>query len=83
MAVTRKPKMGSVADVDINALINKGGSVASETGQDKSTTGSLVLRLPTDMLTQVDTAVKARPIKIPRHTWILEAIHEKLSRETS
>jgi hypothetical protein len=32
------------------------------------------------MLTQIDQAVKARPIKTPRHTWLLEAIYEKLSR---
>jgi len=32
------------------------------------------------MLKEIDRAVKARPYRMPRHTWLLEAIHEKLTR---
>ncbi|MBZ5603169.1 MAG: hypothetical protein LAO79_12780 [Acidobacteriia bacterium] len=32
------------------------------------------------MLKEVDDALKHRPYKMPRHMWLLEAIHEKLMR---
>ena len=38
------------------------------------------LRIPVSMLKEIDRAVKARPYKIPRHSWLLEAVHEKLAR---
>lgn len=41
----------------------------------------IVLRVPTPLLFRVDEVVKARPIRIPRHTWLLEAVLEKLERE--
>ena len=83
MAIARKPKASidikSAAAVDINALIRKGGSVAGEKEEGKPT--PILLRLPSEVLSQVDTALKSRRIKTPRHTWILEAIVEKLERE--
>ena len=33
------------------------------------------------MLARVDQALQAQPIKIPRKTWILQAIQEKLARD--
>ena len=38
------------------------------------------LRIPAPMLKEIDKAVKGRPYKMPRHLWLLEAIHEKLTR---
>jgi len=38
------------------------------------------LRIPASMLKEIDKAVRARPYKIPRHSWLLEAVHEKLAR---
>ena len=32
------------------------------------------------MLEEIDKAVKSRPYKMPRHMWLLEAVHEKLAR---
>ena len=32
------------------------------------------------MLEEIDQAVKSRPYKMPRHMWLLEAVHEKLAR---
>ncbi len=84
MAITRKPKAtpGSGPVVDIDALIHKGGSVAgSEAPQRSERHAPVVLRIPVDVLAQVDTAVQRRPVRIPRHTWIMEAIVEKLERE--
>jgi hypothetical protein len=42
---------------------------------------TVVLRVPPKILKEVDAAVQARPVRIPRHTWLLEAIVEKLERE--
>lgn len=38
------------------------------------------LRIPVLMLKEIDEAVNGRPYKMPRHMWLLEAIHEKLTR---
>ncbi len=87
MAIARKPlrsglSMGS--GVDVEALINKGGSTPAREAAAKSHTGTtpIVLRLPTELLDQVDSLLKARPVRLPRHTWILEAVYEKLKRES-
>jgi hypothetical protein len=39
------------------------------------------LRIPEDVAARVDRAVRSRPVKIPRHTWPLEALVEKLDRD--
>jgi hypothetical protein len=46
----------------------------------KSGTVTVSLRVPIPMLNEIDSAVRSRPYKIPRHMWLLEAIHEKLAR---
>jgi hypothetical protein len=82
MAITRKPRAkGESADVDVDALINKGGTPPTQNGDLEQGTTAVVLRLPSDMLKQINACVKARPVRIPRHTWLIEAVHEKLSRE--
>ena len=84
MAITRKPQATTSQSppVDVEALINRGGSSPRSAPPDtKPEIVPIQLRLPADMLNQIDSAVKARPVRLPRHTWILEAIHEKLSRE--
>ena len=86
MAVTRRPKPALVATaspVDVDALISKGGSVARAGAESAAPakTAPVVLRLPPDVLTRVDRAVEARRVKVPRHTWLMEAVIEKLERE--
>ncbi len=84
MAVTRKPaKKPTPQAVDVEALILKGGSVAGEAEAAGQTgkAASVVLRIPADVMERVDQAVQSRRIKTPRHTWLLEAIVEKLDRE--
>ncbi len=84
MAITRKPKSSAAsALVDVDALINKGGSSPAPAAASTEGTAAIVLRVPSAVLTRVDAAVKARPVRTPRHTWLLEAIHEKLEREAS
>lgn len=86
MAITKKPKpQTSAENVDVDALIRKGGSVAGETaGGEADASGkttSVILRIPGDVMIRIDEAVRARRIKTPRHTWLMEAIIEKLDRE--
>ena len=84
MAVARKPKVSNkaVPQVDVDLLIAKGGEVA---GQEETETEvsikTVPLRVSSDLLAQIDASVKAQPIKIPRNTWLLHAIMEKLERD--
>jgi hypothetical protein len=84
MAISRKPKQSSSAakNVDVNALINKGGSVGGKNGEQERDAVPVILRVPEDILEKVDASVQARRIKTPRHTWLLEAVLEKLERES-
>jgi hypothetical protein len=88
MAITKKPKpsalpVSDTSSVDVDALINKGGSIATfkktilET--DKNKTKQIALHIPIDLFEKMETVRKSRMIKLPRHTWILEAISEKVS----
>lgn len=87
MAVTRKPKAADAAGghtVDVDELINRGGGIArpAEAGSEPSAKAVLVnLRIPGDVLTRIDRAVAARRVRTPRHTWLMEAVLEKLERE--
>ena len=83
MAITRKPAAAKrAASVDVDELIQRGGSspTATETAEDRVV--AVILRLPATMIRSIDMAVKRRPVRIPRHTWLLEAIHEKLTRDS-
>ena len=79
MVISSKPKK---KDVDVNTLINKGGSVAAkEPIHDVQALVRLQLRLSPDMLARVDGLIGKRLAKPSRHHWLLEAIEEKLKRE--
>jgi hypothetical protein len=41
------------------------------------------LRLSGKVLDNVDSCVARRTVRIPRHTWLLEAIIEKIQREAA
>ena len=85
MAITRKPHRSPAPAVDVDALISRGGSPTGapteETPSTAPTPSPILLRIPPDMFGKLDAVLKARPVKIPRHTWILEAIYEKLEKE--
>src|SRR4051812_47731205 len=84
MAVARRPTARQTVDVD--ELISKGGSVPSEVrsvpDSDNTDNTAVPLRLPRSLLTRVDRAVARQPIKVPRNTWILHALMEKLERDS-
>ena len=86
MPIIRKPKPAAAAapGIDVNALINKGGSVARQDVKaeaDENATSPVVLRVPNRLLKRIDQALLSRPLKTPRHTWLLEAVLKKLERE--
>ena len=84
MPITRKPKPASPVGVDVDALISRGGGVAGrepKPDRKEGTTSPVVLRVPAPLLSRIDEALASRLLKTPRHTWLLEAVLEKLERE--
>lgn len=82
MAVTRKPRV--VPEQTIEALIAKGGSVATPAPSPALPAPDVKMvpvRMEATLLARMDRAVQAQPIKIPRNTWVLQAILEKLERD--
>jgi hypothetical protein len=75
-AVLRRPQ-------DIDAVINRGGS-SSAASQDEQTEKERIfnLRAPESLVEKVDALRKLRTGKISRNTWILEAIADKIERES-
>ena len=81
MTITRKPKLINHKD-KIDVIIDKGGSVSGGIKTSgKSYKNSMTLRLPHFLLDQINEILSEKLIPIPRHTWILEAILEKVQRE--
>ncbi len=88
MAISRKPKPHDHTTphgaVDVEALINKGGSIGSENGSrdsDRTRTATINLRIPVLLVERIDQILEERPLRTPRHTWLLEAVLEKLERD--
>ena len=85
MTITKKPRatetVPAIPEAEIAALIEKGGSVASKREKNLVKPQFIQLRLDRDLLASIDAALHKRRVKIPRHTWILEALYEKLERE--
>lgn len=78
-----KPMRNAANDAAIKALIEKGGSspssVTKENAKDEVDARRVQLRIPAQLIADIDKSVQSRPIRIPRHTWILEAIYDKLA----
>ena len=68
MAISRKPKGKKV---NVEALIRKGGSVPLKR---RSEPVPVILRIPPDLLQQLDEYLSRRHLKKPRHTYILESL---------
>ena len=90
MSITRKPQPampdGAPPTVDIDYLISKGGSVPNQEPTSEAVklkVTSMILRIPGEISQRLDQALRTRPVRLPRHTWILEAIVEKLDRESN
>lgn len=83
MPISRKPKTKpKVSEKTITEIIEKGGSVPAEKNVKGKAEQAVNLRLPEDVLDEIDKLVSARRVKTSRHTWLMEAIIEKLDRES-
>ena len=92
MAIARKPGASPASEREIEALIRKGGTEAEAANNAASErvpgrparpgTAKVLLRIPEDLLAQVQDAVAAKPLPTTRQAWILEALFEKLQRES-
>lgn len=82
MTIARKPKGGTQAsEAQISALIDKGGSAAGQKRMTASDNLAVALRIPGPLAERLTLALEDKMTRMPRHTWILEAIVEKLDRE--
>jgi uncharacterized protein (DUF4415 family) len=69
-------------DAALLALIKKGGRSARPVEEDDQIQEKRIsLRIPEDIVERIKQATKVRAIKTPSHTWIVEAVLEKLKRE--
>ena len=44
---------------------------------------ALTVRVPQAIVSDIDSELQTRAVRVPRNTWILEAVVEKLDRERS
>lgn len=64
-----------------DAFIEQGGE-APKRGAAKVKEEQIVnLRIPVEILQRVDAVRKARPLKVSRHAWLLDAIYRQLLKE--
>ncbi|TNC04556.1 hypothetical protein FF100_36535 [Methylobacterium terricola] len=88
MALSAKPTRPTqkVASPDpIEAFISKGGSVPTPVPEEREAKGAQhPLKFPagSDLFERLEQARSASVVKLPRNTWILQAIAEKLARDT-
>ncbi len=76
-----KPKPNGKQNVDVNSLIQRGGSAPDS--NDLEGVQLVNLKIPKKVLRKIDELVSQREIEIPRTLWLMEAIHEKIKREQS
>ena len=74
-SVSRRPQ-------DIEEVINRGGSSAASQEENQEKERIFNLRVPESLVAKVDALRKRRTGKISRNTWILEAIEDKVERES-
>lgn len=73
---TQKPP--PIPDADVQAFVEQRGVKR----RNVSHQDQIVLRLPPDLRQDIDTLRAMRRAKVSRNQWILEAIAEKLARES-
>lgn len=80
MTVKKKIEKNTLSD-DAMHYISQGSEVRADVEKKKSRKG-LCIYIPTDFLDKIDKTLKKR-IGISRNAWILEALQEKMQRETN
>jgi hypothetical protein len=84
MALSAKPaRLAPQPAENIEAFINKGGSAPADAAPKPAAKGAQhPLKFPEgDLFERLERARKSTAVKLPRNTWILQAIAEKLERE--
>lgn len=91
MTVRRAPSpqaqaMSRPEDLDsrTEAFINKGMQAQTSEALKPAETAKatkVLLTIPADSHSRIEAVLVERRVRIPRHTWLLEAIVEKLERE--
>lgn len=87
MPVSRKPKVSVESDKNLEEFIQGGGSEPTGTAREEVARGEvktvqpIKLRIPGDLLAEIDGLVAHRKPSPSRHQWILEALYEKVARE--
>ena len=82
--MSQKPQpRAQVNEAEMAATGPQGRSLPTpSSSSDRTVTVRVVIvRLPPDMLAEVDGLLKQRRIKVSRNTWFLEALVEKIQRE--
>ena len=87
MALSAKPTRPLPKPADpIEAFISKGGTVPTAPvdagGPQKAQQHPLKFPHGSDLFERLERARSASVVKLPRNTWILQAIAEKLDRDT-
>lgn len=88
MAIARKPvKLKSTDEQAVQSIIEKGGSVTQEQREPRHEPNfpdvlRVQLRLESTLLKKVDDLRSCRAPRPSRHLWFLEAIHEKIRRDS-
>lgn len=98
MALSKKPPQKAlplIPEVDVEALINKGGGVPKHSTKSvaaippakrelavlKSGKVPVQLRLDPETIDEIDRLIKKRLVPVSRHIWLMEAIMEKIQAE--
>ena len=89
--ISKKPKRKQLSETDIDKLISKGGDVPTKEPAQEARAPrakrklqkkvSVQLRLPQNLIDQIDDILDNRLVNISRHTWFLEAIESKILAE--
>ena len=85
VALSRKPRAertgSNPTEVEISALIEKGGSVPGEAGKGEEGSRSFLVRIDHSLFESVNQAVQRNPVIKSRNTWVVNAIYEQLKRD--
>jgi hypothetical protein len=79
MTVTKKIEKSDVA-TETMKYISDGGEVRADLTNRKNKK-TIALMMPVDFLSQMDSMIRSR-VGLSRNAWILEAIQEKIERES-
>jgi hypothetical protein len=84
MAIRSKPQQPSTNSDEqkIDALIERGGTVPRDKTAGKTRQMMVQLRLSSDLIQRIDKSRRKRTVAPSRHSWILEALLEKLKSES-